>query len=78
MLSGITISARYPRAAAIHARPIPVLPLVGSMMVPPGLSAPLSSAASSMAQAVRSLTLPAGLNASSLAAIVAFRPFSRQ
>ena len=33
MVSGMTITARYPREAAIDARPMPVLPEVGSMMV---------------------------------------------
>src|SRR5262245_55783647 len=46
---------------------IPVLPLVGSTMVPPALSSPRRSASSSMATAMRSLTLPPGLTDSSLA-----------
>ena len=40
---------------------MPVLPDVGSTMVPPGLSAPLVSAASTIASAMRSLTEPPGL-----------------
>src|SRR5262245_59584328 len=40
---------------------MPVLPLVGSTIVPPGLSTPRRSASSTMATAMRSLTLPAGL-----------------
>jgi hypothetical protein len=48
------------------ARPTPVLPEVGSMMVPPGFSAPLASAASTMARAMRSLMEPPGLLRSDL------------
>ena len=44
---------------------MPVLPLVGSTMVSPGLRRPSRSAASTMATAMRSLTLPPGLRASS-------------
>jgi len=47
--------------AATIARPTPVLPEVGSMIVPPGLSAPLDSAASIMPSAMRSLIEPPGL-----------------
>src|SRR5687768_1467803 len=46
---------------------IPVLPLVGSTIVPPGFSAPLASAASTMRTAMRSFTEPPGLRYSSLA-----------
>ena len=53
---------RYPRIAAAIARPVPVLPLVGSTIVPPGLSRPWRSAASSIATAGRSLTLPPGID----------------
>ena len=49
------------------ARPTPVLPEVGSMIVPPGLSSPSRSAPSIIAMAMRSLTLPPGLSISSLA-----------
>src|ERR1700750_1101457 len=49
------------------ARPAPVLPEVGSTMVPPGFSRPSRSAASIMATAGRSFTLPPGLNSSTLA-----------
>ena len=55
---------------------MPVLPEVGSMMTEPGFSSPLASASSTMALAMRSLTLPAGLKYSSLARILAFRPWA--
>src|ERR1700675_2286725 len=44
------------------ARPIPVLPLVGSTTTAPGLSSPRRSASSIMATAILSLTLPPGLS----------------
>src|SRR5712692_2151269 len=53
------------------ARPIPVLPLVGSITVAPGLSTPRRSASSSMASAMRSFTLPPGLSDSTLASTTA-------
>ena len=53
--------------AATSAKPTPVLPLVGSISVPPGLSAPDASAASTIASAMRSLTDPPGLKYSTLA-----------
>src|SRR5687768_10810943 len=49
------------------ASPTPVLPLVGSTMVPPGLSLPSRSAASTILMAIRSLTDPPGFMYSSLA-----------
>src|SRR6267142_2087440 len=49
------------------ARPTPVWPEVHSAIVPPGLSWPERSAASTIASAMRSLTLPPGLKVSSLA-----------
>src|ERR687892_2198393 len=49
------------------ARPAPVLPLVGSTIVPPGFSLPSRSAASISAIAARSLIEPPGLSASTLA-----------
>ena len=49
------------------ASPTPVFPLVGSMIVEPGLSRPSASAASTMVRAGRSLELPPGLVVSSLA-----------
>ena len=48
------------------ASPMPVLPEVGSTMVPPGLSAPLFSASSTIASAMRSLMEPPGLARSDL------------
>src|SRR5262245_60770829 len=45
---------------------MPVLPLVASITVMPGLSAPLRSASSMTARAMRSFTDPIGLNASTL------------
>jgi len=53
---------------------IPVLPLVASTIVPPGLSSPDFSAASTIATPMRSFTELAGLRNSSLAAIVAPAP----
>src|SRR5215510_7661554 len=53
------------------ARPIPVLPLVGSTMVEPGRSTPRRSASSTMDRAMRSFTLPAGLSDSILATTAA-------
>src|SRR5437867_8961026 len=53
------------------ASPMPVLPLVGSTSVPPGLSTPRRSASSTMATAMRSLTLPPGFSDSTLALPVA-------
>ena len=49
------------------ARDMPVLPLVASMMVLPGVSLPSASAARSMERATRSFALPAGFCRSSLA-----------
>src|SRR3954447_17948868 len=51
------------------ARPTPVLPEVGSTIVPPGLSFPSRSACSIIARPIRSLTEPPGLRYSSLARI---------
>jgi len=52
------------------ARPTPVLPDVGSTIVPPGRNRPSRSAASIMVTAGRSLDDPPGLVVSSLRAIV--------
>ena len=60
MLSGMVRMMRYPREAAIAARPMPVLPLVGSMMTEPDWSWPDASASLIMASAIRSFMLPAG------------------
>src|SRR5215475_3829044 len=51
------------------ARPTPVLPEVGSTIVPPGRSFPSRSACSIIARPIRSLTDPPGLRYSSLARI---------
>src|SRR5512133_4027669 len=56
-----------PSALAAMARPTPVLPAVGSMMVlRPGLIWPRASAARIMPTPMRSFTLPPGLRYSSL------------
>src|SRR4029450_9566502 len=55
---------------------MPVLPLVGSMIAPPGRNMPSRSACSTMAQQMRSFTLPPGLSDSSLAHTSARRPSS--
>ena len=67
IVSGMTRRARYPRTAATAAMPMPVLPEVGSMMVPPARSVPFFSASATIASAARSLTEPAGLKLSSFA-----------
>ena len=74
IVSGIISVHLYPFAAATKARPMPVLPLVGSRIIVSGPSTPASSAASIMLRPMRSLTLPAGLKNSSLAATVATAP----
>ena len=67
MLSGIVSTHLYPLAAATNASAMPVLPLVGSTIVPPGLSCPDASPASIIATPMRSLTLLSGFMNSSLA-----------
>src|SRR4051794_2603322 len=61
---------RYPLSAAAIASPTPVLPDVGSTIVPPGFSFPSRSAASIIASPIRSLFEPPGFMNSSLARIV--------
>ncbi len=61
MRSGMTSVRAYPFAAATNASAMPVLPLVGSTSVAPGLSTPRRSASSISATPTRSLTLPHGL-----------------
>ncbi|MNC72743.1 hypothetical protein D3C75_1238400 [compost metagenome] len=61
----------YPLEAATKARAMPVLPLVGSTRVAPGLILPACSSASIMATPMRSLTELIGLKNSSLASTVA-------
>ena len=56
----------YPFALPIKAKAIPVLPEVGSTIVPPDFNRPSLSAASIIPRAARSLTLPPRLNFSSL------------
>src|SRR5215207_759023 len=56
------------------ASPAPVLPLVGSTIVPPGLSWPARSARSTMASPIQSLTEPPGFRYSTLASRVGARP----
>ena len=55
---------------------MPVLPLVGSITVPPGASRPSAASASSMATPMRSLTEWVGLKNSSLPRISAVTPAS--
>src|SRR3954447_904652 len=60
------------------ARPTPVLPLVGSMSVPPGLSRPSRSAASIRDTATRSLIEPLGFIASIFATSCGLSPAPRR
>ena len=53
---------------------MPVLPLVGSTIVPPGFSLPSRSAASMMRTAMRSFDEPPGFRYSTLASTVAAMP----
>ena len=69
MVSGIVRISLYPFIADTRARPTPVLPLVGSMIVAPGFSLPSFSAASIIANPIRSFTLPPGLKNSTFAII---------
>ena len=71
ILSGMTKMQRYPLSAAAIARPVPVLPEVGSTIVPPGLSFPSRSAASIIVIPIRSLIDPPGFRYSSLTTTVA-------
>src|SRR5439155_1184893 len=64
--------------AAAMARPTPVLPDVGSTIVPPGRSLPSRSAASIMRRPIRSLTEPPGFRYSSFASTVASIPRTRR
>ena len=67
IFSGMQIMSRYPLTAQAMARPIPVLPLVASIKVEPGLIRPCLSASSIIRTAIRSLTEPPGLRNSHLA-----------
>jgi len=71
MLAGMIIIVRYPRAAATAAKPIPVLPLVGSIITESFVKTPCFMASSIIASATRSFTLPPGLKYSNLASTVA-------
>jgi hypothetical protein len=73
-LSGQTKTHEYPLACATIARPTPVLPDVGSTIVPPGLRSPDFSAASTMRSAMRSFTEPPGFMYSILASTVPRAP----
>src|SRR5207247_4418687 len=59
---------------AALARPTPVLPEVGSTIVPPGRSFPSRSAASIIGRPIRSLTDPPGFRCSSFASSVGSMP----
>ena len=74
-LSAIVATSRYPLMAAAIARPTPVLPLVGSTIVPPGRSRPRRSASSIIRRPIRSLTDPPGFSCSIFATIVGRSPF---
>ena len=73
MVSGMVSIILYPFAAAMDARPIPVLPEVGSIITEPGFSLPVCSACAIMAFPTRSFTLLAGFRYSSLTNSRAFR-----
>src|SRR5215211_3420175 len=60
------------------ASPVPVFPLVGSTIVPPGFSFPSRSAASIRAMAARSLIEPPGFSASILATSCGLRSLPRR
>ena len=75
--SDITHTKGYPLDAQTAAKPIPVLPEEHSTTVCPGDNCPFCSAHSITPRARRSLTDPAGLNASSLANTCTSGRFSR-
>jgi len=69
ILAGIVMINLYPREAAIKAKAIPVLPLVGSInVVNPGRILPSFSASTTMEYPILSLTEAAGLKYSSFTA----------
>src|SRR5215472_2430846 len=76
MVSGITKAHLMPRAAQTMARPIPVLPLVGSSTIVSRLIRPSTVSASIIDTPIRSFTLWAGLKYSSLHAMVASMPLA--
>jgi hypothetical protein len=63
--SGRTTRSLYPFTRQTRAKPIPVLPELGSRMVSPGRSRPASSASSIIDLAMRSFTEPPGFIPSS-------------
>src|SRR5574344_1601221 len=71
MLSGMVRINLYPLAAVISANPIPVFPLVGSIITESLFNIFFSSASSIIARETLSLMLPEGLNDSSLANMLA-------
>src|SRR6185295_1069552 len=77
MLSGMTRTSLYPLTAATMARPMPVLPEVGSTITPPGLSLPDASASTTIDSAMRSLIDAPGLTRSCLIHTSAFGPNRR-
>ena len=77
MVSGMVMIMRLPRTAAKAARPIPVLPDVGSMSTVSSSMSPAASAASIMARAARSFTEPVGLKDSTFPSSVAGTPQAR-
>ena len=77
IVSGMVRMILYPLDAAMAARPIPVFPEVGSIIVDPFFNAPVFSASSIIALAIRSFTLPAGLKYSSFSSTVASSPSAR-
>ena len=74
MLSGIVTINRYPRAAQVKARPMPVLPLVGSIIKVSGLIRPAASASLIMFTPIRSFTDQSGLKFSNLASTSPTQP----
>ncbi|KAG1689711.1 hypothetical protein DVH05_028616 [Phytophthora capsici] len=74
IVSGITSVNLYPRTADAKARPIPVLPDVGSMMCESFCRRPDFSASRIMLRPIRSLTEAQGSMNSHLTAILAWQP----
>ena len=73
ILSGMVRISLRPYARATKAKPMPVLPEVGSIKVEPGLMIPRFKKSLTMYKAARSLTDPAGLNISNLRRMSALR-----
>jgi hypothetical protein len=70
IFSGRVMITSYPFTAPHKAKPIPVFPEVGSIIVQPGAILPDFSASSIILKAIRSLTEPPALKNSHLATIV--------